>query len=62
MKNSTDNKQKKSGLVSSQLSLQQLNKVTSLSKVLAAVLFISLPFVGFALGFVSAGGILPIGG
>jgi hypothetical protein len=32
------------------------NQVTSLSKVLAAVLFIALPFVGFAIGYMQAGG------
>lgn len=38
------------------LSFNRANEVTSLSKVLAAVLFIMLPFVGFAVGFTQAGG------
>lgn len=43
------------------LSFKRANKVTSFSKILAAVLFIMLPFVGFAVGFTQAGGVLPIG-
>ena len=40
------------------LSFSRANEVTSLSKVLAAVLFIMMPFVGFAIGFTQAGGSL----
>jgi hypothetical protein len=43
------------------LSFKRANEVTSLSKILAAVLFIMMPFIGFAIGFTEAGGILPIG-
>ncbi len=43
------------------LSLKRANEVTSLSKILAAVLFVMMPFIGFAIGFTEAGGILPIG-
>ncbi|MFM2424041.1 MAG: hypothetical protein RLZZ70_430 [Candidatus Parcubacteria bacterium] len=39
-------------------SFERANQVTSLSRVLAAVLFVSLPFVGFAIGFTQAGGTL----
>jgi hypothetical protein len=39
-------------------SLERANQVTSLSKVLAAVLFVTLPFVGFAIGYTQAGGLL----
>ena len=41
-------------------SFKRANEVTSLSKVLAAVLFIALPFIGFAIGFTQAGGTLMI--
>ena len=43
------------------LSFKRANEVTSLSKILAAVLFVMMPFIGFAIGFTEAGGILPIG-
>ncbi len=42
-------------------SFKRANEVTSLSKVLAAVLFIAMPFVGYAIGFIHAGGTLMIG-
>jgi hypothetical protein len=41
------------------LSMKRANEVTFLSKVLSAVLFIALPFVGFAIGFTTAGSTLP---
>jgi hypothetical protein len=43
------------------LSFKRANEVTSFSKILAAVLFVMLPFVGFAVGFTQAGGVLPMG-
>lgn len=38
------------------VSFSRANQVTSLSKILAAVLFIMMPFLGFAIGYVQAGG------
>ncbi len=42
------------------LSMKRANEVTFLSKVLAAVLFIAMPFIGFAVGYTAAGGTLAI--
>jgi len=38
------------------LSFNRANEVTSLSKVLAATLFIIMPFLGFVIGYTQAGG------
>jgi len=38
------------------LDTKRVNEVTFLSKTLAAVLFIALPFIGFALGVMAMGG------
>jgi hypothetical protein len=58
MKQSTDNKNKGTSVAKSLLSTKGLNEVTSTSRVLSAVIFICLPFIGFAIGFASAGGVL----
>jgi hypothetical protein len=41
------------------LSMKRVNEVTFLSKVLSAVLFVMMPFIGFAIGYTSAGSTLP---
>jgi hypothetical protein len=41
------------------LSTKRINEVTSFSKVLAALLFIMMPFIGFAIGYTNAGSTLP---
>jgi hypothetical protein len=38
------------------LSFDRANEVTSLSKILAATLFIIMPFLGFLVGYLQAGG------
>ncbi len=43
------------------LSTKRAHEVTFLSKVLSAVLFIMMPFIGFAIGFTTAGGTLALG-
>jgi hypothetical protein len=39
--------------------MKRANEVTFLSKVLSAVLFVMMPFIGFAIGYTSAGSTLP---
>jgi hypothetical protein len=41
------------------LSMKRANEETFLSKVLSAVLFVTLPFIGFAIGYTNAGSTLP---
>jgi hypothetical protein len=41
------------------LSFKRANQETFLSKVLSAILFITLPFVGFIIGYTHAGSTIP---